>query len=130
MTDKQTEYCYSWNGEDFSRGVFDSIPAALADAAGDNDEGLGTVHVGEVSRPCNSLFYPDADDVIDHMITQADDYAGEYASDYPDVSAEEKADLSKQLEALLDAWCQKCGISPTFYQVRNVKEYPLPVSGE
>lgn len=123
---KQKEYCYSWNGEDFKSGTFDSVKAALADAATDNDDEHTHVHIGEVERPSNSQFFPDAGDVIEHMENQAYDYGSEYAVDYPDVSDEAKAELNEQLAALLDTWCQKHGVSPNFYQVSGVKEYPVP----
>lgn len=123
---KHTEYCYSWNGEDFKGDTFDTIKAALADAAAENDGDNTHVHVGKVEHPSNSQFFPDAGDVIDHMANQAYDYGGEYAEYYPDVSDEAKEELNVQLVALLEAWCQKHEVSPSFYQVSNVKEYPIP----
>ncbi|MGP7732977.1 hypothetical protein [Oceanimonas smirnovii] len=130
MDKSHTEYCYSWNGEDFKSDTFSSVKAAMADAAVENDGEHGVVYIGKVSRPDNSMFFPDAGDVIEHMAEQADDFAGEYASDYPDVSDEAKAELAERLETLLNAWCEKHGVSPAFYQVRDVKERSLPTTAE
>lgn len=126
MSKESTEYCYSWNGEDFNSGLFKSAEEALAEAAEENDNGHPLVHVGKASRPSNSRFFPDASDLIEHMGNQAADCGGEYAADYPDVSADAIADLDKQLESLLSAWCDKHGVGPSFYQIDEVKEYPLP----
>ncbi|TND52037.1 hypothetical protein CF123_18140 [Aeromonas veronii] len=128
MSESCVEYCHSWNGEDFKSGTFDSVKAALADAAADNDEGHTIVHIGKVDRPCNSQFFPDAGDVIEHMENQSYDYGGEYAMDYLDVSDEAKAELDAQLADLLDAWCKKHDVSPNFYQVVGAKEYPISSS--
>lgn len=78
---KQKEYCYSWNGEDFKGATFDTIKAALADAAAENDRENTCVHIGKVDHPCNSMFFPDAGDVIEHMENQAYDYGSEWAVD-------------------------------------------------
>lgn len=128
MDKKHTEYCYSWNGEDFNSGTFDSVQEALADAAVENDGEYFLVYVGEASRPSNSMFFPDAHVLIEQMYEQAGDYAGEHASDYPDASTEAVDDLTVQLHKLLSDWCEKHGISPTFYHIDNTKEYPIPAT--
>lgn len=126
VSTNRAEYCYSWNGEDFKSGTFDSVKAALDDAVADNDGEHTHVYIGQVERPSNSCFFPDAGDLLEHMDSQAYDYAGEYSADYLDVSDEAKAELNELLSSLLDSWCRKHGVSPSFYQVGNVKEYPLP----
>jgi hypothetical protein len=62
----------------------------------------------------------DSDDVIVQMGDRADDIAGEYADGYPDVSAEDKAEL----DTLLAAWIAK-SCPPTFYEVKNVRAYVI-----
>lgn len=126
--ERADEYCYSWNGEGFKSDTFYSVKDALAAAAADNEEDNAHVHIGKVDRPSNSQFFPDAGDVIEHMENQASDYGGEYAEYYPDVSEEAKAELGDQLAALLDAWCERHDVSPNFYQVVAVKEYPVSSS--
>lgn len=121
-----TEYCYSWNGEDFSSVTFDSIEIALYGAADDNNGDHTHVYIGTVNRPSNSQFFPDASDVIEHMGNQACDYAGEYADDYPNVSSDAESELNEQLVSLFDHWCKKHGVYPSFYQVDSIKEFPLP----
>lgn len=120
------EFCYSWNGEDFRSGTFGSLGAALCSAAADNDGEHTHVYIGKAQRPINSQFFPNAEDVIEHIENQAYDYGGEFAEDYMDVSSEANEDLNNQLHALLDSWCKKHGLHPDFYQVYSVKEYLLP----
>lgn len=62
----------------------------------------------------------DAEAVLDHMANNAADLAGEYAEGFPNVSKEAKAEL----DALLEAWCDKhCDID--FFEVVGVKSYKL-----
>jgi len=104
--------CWSVNEEGFS---YDSLAELL-----DNHPELvagSRVFVGEAAHPAlNRLI--DSDDVIDQMSDRADDIAGEYADGYPDVSAEDKAEL----DTLLAAWIAK-SCPPTFYEVKNVRVY-------
>ena len=124
------EYCYSWNRQEFRSNVFPSIKEALAEAVEDGGDQYSHVYIGEVSRYCNSSFFPSADYIIEHMADQAADVGGEFAEGYPDVSEEAEAELTEQLTALLDAWCEKHGVSPRFWEVVNVKEHRLPVTAE
>jgi hypothetical protein len=106
--------CWSVNEEGFSH---DSLAELL-----DNHPKLvagSRVFVGEAAHPAlNRLI--DSDDVIDQMGDRADDIAGEYADGYPDVSAEDKAEL----DTLLAAWIAK-SCPPTFYEVKNVRAYVI-----
>ena len=104
--------CWSLSDEGFSHDslgeLLDNHPDLVAGAR---------VFVGEAAHPAlNRLI--DSDDVIDQMGDRADDIAGEYAEGYPDVSAEDKAEL----DTLLAAWIAK-SCPPTFYEVKNVRAY-------
>ncbi|QHB83406.1 hypothetical protein GIS01_15195 [Aeromonas veronii] len=130
MSDEQKEYCYSWNDELFDSGTFGSIEDALADAVENSDDGdVGwrtEVYIAEAIAFKNSTFYPDASWVLEHMGERAWGEIGECADEYPDVSKEAREDLDAQLSAMLDSWCEKHGVSPQFYRVRNSKLYQLP----
>lgn len=65
---------------------------------------------------------PDVDDIIETMGERAYDEAGEVAEEYPDVTAEAKAEL----EELLRGWCEKYA-RPTFWVADGVAEF---ISGE
>ena len=106
--------CWSVSDEGFSH---DSL-AELLDNHPELEAG-SRVFVGEAAHPAlNRLI--DSDDVIVQMGDRADDIAGEYADGYPDVSAEDKAEL----DALLAAWIEKA-CPPTFYEVKNVRAYVI-----
>jgi hypothetical protein len=106
--------CWSINEEGFSH---DSL-AELLDNHPELEAG-SRVFVGEAAHPAlNRLI--DSDDVIVQMGDRADDIAGEYADGYPDVSAEDKAEL----DALLATWIEKA-CPPTFYEVKNVRAYVI-----
>ena len=129
MTDKKTEYCYSWDDEIFNSEQFSSVEDALADAtetALDDGCGRTEVYIGEVEPWHNSDFFPSAGWVLEHMQEQAWSEGGDYADDYAEVPSEASDELTEQLTTLLNAWCEKHGVSPKFYRVRNSKLYQLP----
>ncbi|KVE34252.1 hypothetical protein [Burkholderia sp. TSV86] len=105
---------WSANNEDFS---CDEL-CGLLDMHDDLTVG-NVVFVGEAkSIPAKHLC--DADDVINLIGERAYDEVGEYADDYPDVTAEAIAEL----DALLAGWIEKHA-KPTFYKVVNVREYTI-----
>lgn len=106
--------CWSVDNEDFNC-------VSLADLL-DNNEDLAAgavVYVADAVPPKTSDLF-DAEDAMDQMGDRAYEIAGEYADNYPDVTPEAK----KELEALIAAWIDKHA-KPTFYTVRNVREYAL-----
>lgn len=93
---------------------------SLGELIDSNDLEVGrVVWVGIKSYPKPSRLC-DADDIITMMGERADEIAGEWADNYPDVSADEKAELN----TLLSAWIAKC-CSPTFFEVHSIKEYTI-----
>jgi len=118
-----TQYTYSKDGKLFKYGPFDSVEAAIAAAT---KAGCSIVHVGEVHPYSNSAFFPDADVITDHMMSAADAVAGDYSNCYPDVSEEASAELTAQLAVLLDAWCEKHGVKPSFHDVINITKHAIP----
>lgn len=126
------KYCYSWGGEKYNNGTFNSAQEALEDAIKEAvlhqaDEGLNpdSVYIAEAMTYQNSSFYPDADIIIEHMACNADDQGGEYAEDYLDFDKDAEIELTKMLHEVLDKWCAKHEISPSFYQVGPSVKYCL-----
>lgn len=124
MTEKENGlWCYSLNGEDYTSGTFDSVEATLA--AGQKEakaqiadgEKVDVIYVAKAEQQHNYSFFPDGSDIIEHMADQADSIAGDYSNNYPDVSDEAETELTTELHALLEKWCEKYGVSPSFYQV-------------
>lgn len=116
-------WCYSLNGEDYTSGTFESVEATLA--AGQKEakaqiadgENVDFIYVAKAEQQHNYSFFPDGSDIIEHMADQADSVGGDYANNYPDVSDEAETELTTELHALLEKWCEKHGVSPSFYQV-------------
>jgi hypothetical protein len=82
------------------------------------EEGLqvGTIiYYGHRVQP-NRVFI-DADEVIEMIGNAACDNGGDWAWDYPDVSAEQK----KELQDFLVKWQEQ--FTPEWYEVKNVQEY-------
>lgn len=110
------QWCYSFDNSNFKSATFDSKEAAIESAKEDND-GQGFVYVAPCAVPKASAFFPDADLIIEHMAVSAADNYDEHADDYPDASTKAEDELTVSLHALLEEWCEKNGIKPTFYMV-------------
>lgn len=76
------------------------------------------VYYGEPVEP--RRIWVDADSVIEDIENRAYDDGGEHTEDFPNVSPEAKAEL----DAFLKEW-QETHCKPTWWAVRNVKEYTL-----
>ncbi|AZS26232.1 hypothetical protein [Vibrio anguillarum] len=130
MNDK---WCYSFDGSNFSNGTFETDKLALADAQREglcrnkenNDEAIKHIFIAPCRLAENKTMFPDADLIIEHMNCQAEDIGGQYASSYPDVSDEETDSLTIQLHELLEKWCEKCQVFPTFFTVHASSKYDL-----
>lgn len=124
MSKRSNAWCYSFDGESFTSGAFTSADNALQDAIKEADESA-KVYLAPCETYDNSRFFPDADELINYMGNQADDVGGEFANDYPDVSEEAENELTEKLHALLNEWCDKHGVAPSFYGVRTAELYDL-----
>lgn len=76
------------------------------------------VYFGETVEP--RRVWVDAASVLEDIANRAYDDGGEHAEDFPDVAPEAAAEL----DAFLSEWQQKHCV-PTWWGVRNVKEYTL-----
>lgn len=118
-------WCYSLDGEDYSSGTYSAAELALTEAQKAAVE-LGDVkflYVAKAEPQNNHSFFPDGSDIIEHMATQADDVGGDYSNNYPDVSDEAETELTSALHKLLENWCKKYSVSPSFYLVSDPVVY-------
>ncbi|ABM37586.1 hypothetical protein [Polaromonas naphthalenivorans] len=95
---------------------------SLADLLGSNDElAVGdTVYVADAVIP-DPATYINADDILEQMGERAREDGGEYAEDYPDVSA----DAKQSLDAFVKGWARKHCTPTNFYKVSKVRDYIL-----
>ena len=123
---KPSLWCFSLNGEDYSHGTYSSTKAALEaaqKAAADDGGSVQLLYIAKAETQSNHSFFPDGSDIIEHMADQADSVGGDWANDYPDVSSEAEQELTKELHELLEKWCKKHDVSPSFYLVSDPVVY-------
>ncbi|SDT51826.1 hypothetical protein [Pseudomonas prosekii] len=110
----EPEYAYSANGEDWVSDWCSFLDQNDELEVGDECQ-RGLMVYGDPAE------FVDADAVIDSMADNAHSSdLGEWADDFPDVSAEAKAEL----EDLLDAWARKnCDCS--FYRVKDIEKFKI-----
>lgn len=120
-------WCYSFDGEDYSSGTFASEQVALTEAqkAAAEFDTVKFLYVAKAEAQKNHSFFPDGSDIIEHMANQADDVGGDYVNNYPDVSDEAELELTTELHALLEKWCEKHSVSPSFYLVSDPVVYDV-----
>ena len=114
-----TGICYSTCEEDYS---YTELEDAIFYILENNELKVGDeiyVWQGEYSKPAASRFSPD---VIEHMEERSYDEFGEYAEDWPNVTAEARKELQSEIDVLIDKWAEKHNAKPTFYQVKETKE--------
>lgn len=115
MSNTEQKECWSIDGEEFNHDRLGD----LLDERGYEVRPGHKVWRGTAKRPSMSDF-ADADSVIEDIAVRANDFGGEYAEGYPEVSPEHKA----KLQTLLEHWLAECP-SPRFYQVANAAPYVL-----
>jgi hypothetical protein len=105
MAADETALVWGWSryrdGERY-QGAYDRREEAIAEGRAHEGDSVGFwIHKGR--RPAPESYVPDPEWVIEHMAEGAGDEGGEAADEFPDVSAEAKAEL----DALLTAWARK-----------------------
>lgn len=129
--EQATRWCYSLDNEDYSLGTYGTDREALAAGQAEAKERINDgkdikfIYVAQSVEPLNSSFFPDGGDIIEHMENQADDVGGDYTNNYPDVTDEAVDELTVELHALLEAWCKKHEVAPTFYSVSEPNCYDV-----
>ncbi|WP_223466175.1 hypothetical protein [Pseudomonas sp. GL-RE-26] len=108
------EYAYSNNGEEWTADWCSFLSQNDEFAPGDECQ-RGEVHYADPAE------FVDSDAVIDAMANNAaSSDLGEWADDFPNVSA----DAKQELEDLLDAWARK-NCDCTFYRVKNIETFTI-----
>lgn len=111
-TPTETSECWSVDQELF---CYDSL-GELLDDEDDIEPGVTVWRATAVRPAVDELF--DVDDLIEQLADRAQDIGGEYAEDFPNVTA----DALEELKQLMAHWIAKhCDI--TFYRVEDVKPY-------
>lgn len=112
------EKCWSLDEEQFNHEDLDEVIQLIVDLHGTIEPGH-VVWFGTAIKPDAGDFV-DADRVIDDMTDAAWDVAGEFAEDFPEVSAEARQELNE----LLEGWARKhCEVN--FYTVTDVQPYTI-----
>jgi hypothetical protein len=112
-------FSYSSNEETY-HGEFMSRAGAEAEARA---EGLTRFWTGENREPQIHLGCLTADSVIEDILNNEDDFLFEAAEDWPDATAEQKAELTRQLQDVFRAWLKRNNLEPTFWIVENVQAH-------
>lgn len=107
------EKCYSLNGEDYN---YTDLGEALTTLGDDSVNGLQvdmTYYAGD-SRKRAPSFYFSMDSLLENMGEAANDEAGEYADDFPDMSKEKQAEL----QSIISNWLDR-NVEVSFFTVKN-----------
>ena len=122
----QKPWSYSFNADDYY-SIFETREQTILEALreydrrfGITDQELGdTFTIGELE-----LFEPvvDADQVIEELITQAWEEAGDCSAGYLcDLPISETTELEKRLQSAFDEWAKETKHEPDFYVVKNIE---------
>lgn len=109
------EYCYSWDGENYSNGVFKTEEEAIATAKVD-DPNAEEVWVGIAVKP-KLRWFSNEEQIIDSMIDNLREDCGEYAEDGLDITSEQEVELGKMLDKAVEEWIDKYHIKPSCFTV-------------
>lgn len=125
----EPQYCVSLNGE-----LFSHTGATEAEAVEEALDTLceirpgRTLDVGRALPIGASSFLPSqyaADDLLERLREESHE-SGEYADEYlAYVTAEQEAVLQRMLEVTIDAWADRYGHQPKFYQVGDTREVTI-----
>lgn len=123
------KYAFSLNGEHY-RGNFDSREEAVAEAleaAHRSPDVPQTVFVGR-RVPGDSKASGHARAVLAHMAARAREQFGDAASNYlVGVNKLQIDSLDGMLETVILGWLERNDLTPTFFKMEAIGEYPVPV---
>lgn len=117
------QYCYSWNGEDYGYGLFDSIEDAIKDAKQSWPE-RNAVYIGIAVEP-GLRWFSNEEDIICSMEENLRDECGEYAENALDITDEMETVLGKMIDETIEKWINKYHIKPNCFTVINSQLYQL-----
>lgn len=118
----EPQYCYSWNGEDYSFGLFDTVEDALKDAKASGDK--KEVYIGQAVIP-ELAWSTCEEEIILSMEENLRSECGEYAEDALYITNEMEFDLSDMIDKTVQEWIDKYRIKPNCFTVIGSKLYQL-----
>lgn len=120
------EYAWSVNEEEY-HGSEDSRAAAIQAAISDNDLEPGRkVWTGEIVKRSAGYYLTSADRLLEDMQERAYEDNGEYSEDWlTKVTTDQEKELNLALKAAADAWAEKHGHHPYFYEITNTVEHDV-----
>lgn len=118
----EPQYCYSWDGENYSLGLFDTVEDALKDAKESSDK--KEVYIGQAVFP-ELAWFSCEEEIILSMEENLRNECGEYAEDALDITNEMESDLSSMIDKTVQEWIDKYRIKPTCYTVIDSRLYQL-----
>ena len=121
------KYCYSFIGENYDSGLFETRKEAIESAKKDRPE-EENVWVGIVVKPTlrwNSC----EEEIIESMQEDLYDQCGEYAEgQLDDITNEQELALAKMIDEAVEKWINKYNIKTSCYTVENCKLHNLDES--
>lgn len=118
------KYCYSWDDEDYSNGLFDSVEEALKEARNNNTDECTSVWIGTATKP-KLRWHTNEEQIIDSMNEILYEDCGEWAENALDISTDQEIDLANMIHATVEDWVEKHNIKPNCYVVYDGAEYIL-----
>ena len=115
-------YCYSWNGEDYSNGLFDTEEEAIEDARS-SDPDAEEVWIGTATEP-TLTWNSNEEEIIESIHENLADECGDYAESF-EISTEDELDLATMIDETVKKWIDKHKIKPSCYTVIDGGLYVL-----
>ncbi len=118
----ETNYCFSWDGKDYSFGLYaseaEALKAAEADRFGDE------VYIGIATIP-KLRWISNEEHILESMQEQLFEDCGEYANGGLVITTDQEVDLGRMIDDAVQAWIDKYNIKPKCYSVREIATYDL-----
>lgn len=106
----------SLDGERYDHPFYASRDKAIAGGTAEyNGEAFW---IGLVFAPENAENFFDAEDWLENVACQ-DDYSGDHAEGWDMSTKEQRAELEKEVRAVMAAWLERHKLRPTFFNVRD-----------
>lgn len=117
--ENKTEETYAYSlDEEMYHGGYGS-PEEAAHECFECDDDAETCHVGRCVTP-DPVDYLDAEILIDNIQCQ-DDFAGEWAENWPGEAKEQRDELTAEFKKVFAAWLDRHNLRPRFFNVVDVQ---------
>ena len=115
-----SKFSYSFNVEDYS-GEFDTPEEAVEEAFAEDEDATVCSVAENVPAPAPESYF-DARDWLDNVSNQ-DPYSIDAAIDWDESTKEQRAELEKEVRAVMGAWLDRHKLRPRFWLVKNAKKH-------